>query len=153
MRNKQKLLIEQVDEKLKSFEKAKAVPVPPKGWINAIRTTLNMTMEQLGKKLNITRQGAKRIEDSESKGSISLNSLKEVAKALDLKLVYGFVPNDGSIDNLISVKAEKLAQKIVLRTNQNMALENQGIRNDKIATTIKELADEIKREMKKSLWD
>ena len=153
MRNKQKLLIEQLDEKLKSFEKAKAVPVPPKGWINAIRTTLNMTMEQLGKKLNITRQGAKRIEDSESKGSISLNSLKEVAKALDLKLVYGFVPNDGSIDNLISVKAEKLAQKIVLRTNQNMALENQGIRNDKIATTIKELADEIKREMKKSLWD
>lgn len=153
MRNKQKLLIEQLDEKLKSFEKAKAVPVPPKGWINAIRTTLNMTMEQLGKKLNITRQGLKSIEDSESKGSISLNSLKEVAKALDLKLVYGFVPNDGSIDNLISVKAQKLAEKIVLRTNQNMALENQGIRKDKIATTIKELSDEIRREMKKSLWD
>jgi predicted DNA-binding mobile mystery protein A len=153
MRNKQKILMEQLDEKLKPFAKAEAIPVPPKGWIHAIRTTLNMTLEQLGTKLNITRQGAKRIEDSESKGSISLNSLEQAAKALDLKLVYGFVPNDGSIDNLVSAKAEKLAQKIVLRTNQNMVLENQGIGDDKITSTIKELAEEIKREMKKSLWD
>ncbi len=34
-----------------------------------------------------------------------------------------------------------------------MKLEDQGIGDEKIARTIKELANEIKREMKKSLWD
>ena len=153
MRNKKKLLIEQLDQKLNPFQQTELVLVPNKGWINTIRTTINMTMAQLGAKLNITRQGVKRIEDSEAKGTLSINSLKEVAQALDLKFVYGFVPKDGSIDNLIHLKAENLARKIVLRTNQNMKLEDQGISDDKINDSIIDLANEIKREMRRSLWD
>jgi hypothetical protein len=67
--------------------------------------------------------------------------------------VYGFVPVDGSLDNLITKKAENLARKIVLRTNQNMELENQGIGKEKIEKSIKEMTEELKREMRKSLWD
>jgi hypothetical protein len=70
-----------------------------------------------------------------------------------MKFIYGFIPKDGTIESLVNLKAEKLARKIVLRTNQNMKLEDQGIGDEKIAKTIKELANEIKREMKKSLWD
>lgn len=153
MRNKRKLLIEQLDQKLQPFSQSRKVLVPERGWINTIRTTLNMTMAQLGTKLNITRQGVKRIEESEANGTITLNSLKDIANAMDLKLVYGLVPKDGTINSLIQQKAEILAKKIVLRTNQNMKLEDQGIGDEKIAKTIKELADEIKREMRKSLWD
>ena len=153
MRNKKKLLIEQLDQKLKPFQKTGMVLIPNKGWINTIRIALNMTMAQLGTKLNITRQGVKSIEESEAQGTISINSLKEVGKALDLKFVYGFVPKDGTIDNLINLKSEKLAKKIVLRTNQNMKLEDQGIGYEKINESIKDLANEIKREMRKSLWD
>ncbi len=153
MRNKRNLLIEQLNQKLHPFSQTRKVLVPERGWINTIRTTLNMTMVQVGTKLKITRQGVKRIEESEANGTISLNSLKDVANAMDLKLVYALVPKDGTINDLIQKKAEKLAQKIVLRTNQNMKLEDQGIGDEKIAETIKELADELKREMKKSLWD
>ncbi|AWV97040.1 mobile mystery protein A [Arcticibacterium luteifluviistationis] len=153
MRNKRKLLIEQLDQKLQAFSETRKVLVPERGWVNTIRTTLNMTMAQLGTKLNITRQGVKRIEDSEANGTITLNSLKDVANAMDLKLVYALLPKNETIDDLIQIKAEKLAKKIVLRTNQNMKLEDQGIGDEKIAKTIKELADEIKREMRKSLWD
>lgn len=153
MRNKRKLLIEQLDQKLKPFQKTEIVLVPNKGWIHTIRTTLHMTMGQLGANLNITRQGVKRIEESEAKGTISINSLKEVGEALELKFIYGFVPKDGSINNLINSKAENLARKIILRTNQNMKLENQGIGDEKINGSIKDLANEIKREMRKSLWD
>lgn len=153
MRSKKKLLIEQLDQKLQPFSESRKVLIPERGWINAIRTTLNMTMAQLGTKLNITRQGVKRIEESEANGGITLNSLKDVANAMDLKLVYALVPKNGTINDLIQIKAEKLAQKIVLRTNQNMKLEDQGIGDEKIVKTIKELADEIKREMRKSLWD
>lgn len=153
MRNKQKLLIEQLDQKLRPFSEASKVPIPERGWIHTIRTALNMTMAQLGTKLNITRQGVKNIEVSEANGRISLNSLKDVAHAMDLKLVYALVPKDGTINDMIQQRAEKLAKKIVLRTNQNMKLENQGIGDEKLEKTIKELADEIKREMRRSLWD
>lgn len=153
MRSKRKLLIEQLDQKLRPFQKAAMIQPPDRGWIHTIRTTLNMTMAQLGAKLNITRQGINKIEEREANGTIAINSLKEVAKALDMKLVYALIPIDGTIDNLIDKKAEKLAKRIVLRTNQNMKLEDQGIGDEKITETIKELADEIKREVRRSLWD
>lgn len=153
MRNKRTLLIEQLDQKLKPFLKTRVVLVPERGWINTIRTTLNMTMAQLGSKLNITRQGVKRIEESEANDTITLKSLKDVANAMDLKFVYALVPKNGTIDDLINEKSRKLAQKIVLRANQNMKLEDQGIGEEKISKTIKDLANEIKREVRKSLWD
>ena len=70
-----------------------------------------------------------------------------------MKLVYGFVPKDGSIDKLITLKAEKLARKIELRTKPTMKLEDQALSDNKINKSIKDLTDEIKREMNKSLWD
>lgn len=146
-------MIEQLDKELMPFLKTKEVLLPDRGWINTIRTTLNMTMAQLGKKLNITRQGVKKIEDSESNGTITINSIREVANAMEMKLVYAIVPKDGSIDDFIQSKSEKLAQKIVLRTHQNMRLENQGIADERIRESIKDLASEIKRELRKSLWD
>jgi len=153
MRNKRKLLIEQLDKKLAEFRKAGIVMVPQKGWINTIRTTFNMTREQLGARLNMTKGAIQKIEEREATGQITINKLKYVGKALDMQFVYGFVPIDGTIENLINIKAEKLARKIVLRTNQNMKLEDQGISEHKINDSIIDLASEIKREMRKSLWD
>ncbi|WP_027418198.1 mobile mystery protein A [Crocinitomix catalasitica] len=153
MRNKKKLLIEQLDHKLIHFKDAGKVLVPQKGWVNTIRTTLNMTREQLGSKLGLTKGAIQKIEEREATGQITMNKLKDVGQALDMQFVYGFVPKEGTIDNLINAKAEKLAKKIVLRTNQNMKLEDQGIGDEKINETIKDLASEIKREMRKSLWD
>ena len=153
MRNKRQLLLEQLDQKLKPFLNTRDILVPERGWIHAIRTTLNMTMAQLGYRLGITRQGVKRIEESEAKGTITLNSLKEAAHAMEMRLVYGFVPKNGTIDDLIEMKAEELAHKIVLRTNQNMKLEDQGIGDDKILKSIQELTAEFKREVRRSIWD
>ena len=153
MRNKRKLIIEQLDHKLKPFLETRNVLVPEKGWINTIRTALNMTMAQLGNRLNITRQGVKRIEESEANATLTLKLLKDVAEALEMKLVYALVPKEGTVDGLISKKAERLARKIVLRTNQHMKLEDQGIHEEKPEEIIEDLANEIKREMRKSLWD
>jgi predicted DNA-binding mobile mystery protein A len=153
MRNKKKLLVAQLDQKLAVFKDAERVLVPQKGWINTIRTTLNMTMDQLGTKLRLTKGAIQKIEEREAIGQITINKLKDVGEALDMKFIYGFVPKEGTIENLINLKAEKLARKIVLRTNQNMKLEDQGISDNKINDSIIDLANEIKREMRKSLWD
>ena len=153
MRNQRKLLLDQLDKKLKPFKEIEKLSIPPAGWINNIRLALNMTLEQLGNKLNITKQGVKKIEEREASGAISINALKDVGNALDMHFVYGFVPKHGSIEKLIDVKARELASKIVLRTNQNMKLENQENREELIHEAIEELTGEIKRKMLKSLWD
>ena len=153
MRNKKKLLIQQLDQKLVAFKEAGKVLMPPKGWINTIRTTLNMTRDQLAAKLGLTKGGIQKIEEREATGQITINKLRAVGEALEMQFVYGFVPRDETIQNLIEIRAKKLARKIVLRTNQNMKLEDQGINDNKIDNLIIDLADEIKREMRKSLWD
>ncbi len=114
---------------------------------------MNITLEQLGQKLNTSRQSVKGLEKREILGTISLNSLREVANVLDLQLVYGLVPKDGSFDDLVEKQAEKMARKIVLRTHQNMKLEAQQISDKDTLKAIKELTYELKKEMNKSLWD
>ena len=153
MRNQRKLLIEQLDRKLKPFLGSEIIIIPDKGWINTIRTTINMTLEQLGKKLKMTKQGVKRIEKSEAAGTITIKSLKEVGNALEMKFVYGFVPIDGSIDSLLDRKSKILAEKIILRTNHNMMLEDQGIEKGNLRNAIENLSKEIKFELKKAIWD
>ncbi len=153
MRNKYKLIIEQLDSKLNPFIDTKNIQVPERGWIHTIRTALNMTLQQLGKKLDIKAPSVKDAEEREVSGSITLKSLKEVGDAMDMQLVYALVPKQKSIDELVISKSHDLAKKIVLRTGHNMKLENQGISDDKIKDAIEELADEIKREMRKTLWD
>lgn len=153
MRTRKKLLIEQLDKKLKPFKGTENVIIPDQGWISNIRITLNMTLEQLGQKLSITRQGVKKIEEREATGSISIKSLREIGQILDMQFVYGFVPKHGTIENLVNYKAEELAKKIVLRTSHNMKLENQGNSDVQVKRAIDDLANEIKREMNKSLWD
>ena len=153
MRNKNKLILDQLNRKLIPFKALEKTSIPEKGWVYTIRKSLNMTLEQLGKRANMTRQGVKKLEDREAAGSVSINTLKEIASALDMKLVYGFSPNYDSINHMVDEKAKKLATKIVLRTHQNMQLENQGNSTEQINNAIDELSQEIKREMRRSLWD
>ncbi len=153
MRNQKKLLIEQFDRKLVPFIEAGEVQIPDKGWIFGLRNTLNMTLEQLGRKLNITRQAVKRIENSEVYGTISINLLREVGQAMDMRFVYGFVPNHGSISNLIDKKSHELAKKIIQRTDHTMMLEDQATDKEYLNGAVEELAAQIRQELRRSIWD
>ena len=150
---KKSLQLQQLNSKMLGFASLRQVAIPPTGWIKAIRTAMGMSMQQLGSKLNVTKQGVLDIEKREERGSVTIKSLKEIARALDMQLVYGFVPNDGSLDAFIEKRATELATKIVLRTSNTMKLEDQGNTNKRIEKAIKERAEEIKNEMPKILWD
>jgi predicted DNA-binding mobile mystery protein A len=150
---KTSLQFQQLNTKMLGFSSLSQVAIPPTGWIKAIRTTLGMTMQQLGKKLGISKQGVMDMEKREIEGAITIKALKEVAKAMDMQLVYGFVPHDGSLDALIEKRARALAAQIVLRTSQTMKLENQGNSTLRIEKAIQERTETIKNEMPKILWD
>ena len=150
---KNSLQIQQLNSKMLAYTSLQKVAPPPTGWIKAIRNAIGMSMLQLGNRLSITKQSVQDMERREKDGSITIKALREAARALDMQLVYGFVPNDGSLDALIEKKATELATKIVLRTSNTMKLENQGNTNTRIEKAIKERAEEIKNEMPKILWD
>ena len=150
---KKSLQIQQLNSKMLAYTSLQKVVTPPTGWIKAIRTAIGMSMLQLGKRLSITKQSVQDIERREKDGSITIKALRETAKALDMHLVYGFVPMDGSLEELIGRKAKELATQIVLRTSNTMKLEDQENTKLRIGKAIEERTIAIQNEMPKTLWD
>jgi predicted DNA-binding mobile mystery protein A len=138
---------------MQSFMSLYRVASPPTGWLKAVRTALGMSLQQLSNRLSMTKQSVREMELREKDGSITIKSLREAAKALDMQLVYGFVPVDGSLDALIERKARELAMQIVLRTSNSMKLEDQENSKQRIEKAIEERAALIKHDMPKALWD
>jgi predicted DNA-binding mobile mystery protein A len=151
--NNQILILEQTDDKLKLFSNLRTISIPPQGWIFSIRKALKMSMRQLGEKLSITAQSIKDMEEREKTGSISINSLKKLAKSLNMKFVYGFIPETGSLEAMIEKRANEIAKEIVLRTSNSMRLEDQEVTKDRLEKSISEKTQEILNEMPKYLWD
>jgi predicted DNA-binding mobile mystery protein A len=147
------LVIRQLDKKLSAIRSLQKIQCPANGWINLIRKTLRISLRQLGQKLSITPQSARDIEVREKEGAITLKVMNEVAEALDMTFVYGFIPKDGSLEKMVERKARKLATNIVNRTSTTMKLEDQGNSQDRLKEAIMELTEEIKRDIPKSLWD
>jgi predicted DNA-binding mobile mystery protein A len=150
---KHKLIIAQMDQKLLKFHQLQEVIIPPEGWIYSIRTAIKMSLRQLGKRLHITAQSVKEIETREKNGTISINVLKQVGQALNMKFVYGFIPKTETLEKMINERAIELAKEIVLRTSANMRLEDQENLPERINNSIKEKASDITREIPRYLWD
>ena len=136
---KNKLFIEQLDQKLKPFIAAGKNSVPPNGWVYAIRTALNISLRQLGARLSITPQAIKGIENREKDGSLSLSHLQEIAQALDMQFVYGFIPNDGTLEALIERKAREMAERT--------------LQFDGTERVIQRRTESIKEKLPRSMWD
>lgn len=151
--NKQHLLLEQTDKKIVTFKNLKETVIPSKGWINTFRNSIKMSLRQLGNRLHISPQSAKEIEEREANGTITLNSLRDAANAMDMKLVYGFVSKHESLEQMIQKRAKELATEIVMRTHATMTLEDQQNSKERIEQAIEQKTAEIKFEMPKYLWD
>jgi predicted DNA-binding mobile mystery protein A len=151
--NKHYLLLQQTDKKIKVFKPVQSTLVPSKGWINTFRNALKMSLRQLGNRLNISPQSVKEIEERESNGTITLKSLRDVANAMDLQLIYGFVSKHESLEQMIEKRAKEIAKEIVSRTNNTMTLEDQQNSIERIEQAIEQKTAEIKYEMPKYLWD
>lgn len=150
---KKQLIIDQLDRKFEKLAILKDLEISPKGWINAIRTGLNMSLVQLAKRLKKTSVTVKEIEQREMDKGITLKKLNEVADALGCKFVYAFIPNEGSLKKKIEVRAFEVAEKLVMRTSHSMKLEDQENSSERINKAIRDRAEKIKNELPKYLWD
>ena len=148
-----KIKVRQLSTKLKTFKSIDTHTLPEIGWVKTIRTGLGISLEQLGDKLEITKQSAQNLEKREALGSATINAMKEAGQAMDMKFVYGYIPVDGTLEALIEKKAKKLATEIVMRTSATMKLENQENSPQRIKDAIEERTKELIDEMPKILWD
>jgi len=148
-----KLMIEQLDRRLTVFSKIDSDNIPIGGWIKAIRSALNISLVQFAKMLKKSSPSVKELEEREAEKNITLKKLAEAGEALNLKLVYGFVPKDGSLEKLIEKRALKVAEEIVMRTSHSMKLEDQENTEERLKKAIQDRAEKIKNELPKYLWD
>jgi len=149
----QQLILAQLDLKLDKYKSLGAIPAPLRGWVYSIRQALNMSLRQLGNRMGITAPSVHEIEERERTGTVSLKVLRQVGEALDMKLVYGFIPETDSLEKMIENRAFELAREIVLRASVSMELEDQKNSDLRVKQAIEEKATELKTTVPRYLWD
>lgn len=143
---------EQVQQSLDGFSGLTTRAIPKKGWIRVIREALGMSSYVLADRLGCTRANITSIERSEQKGTISLETLAEVAQALDCKLVYCLMPLE-SLDKILENQARALAKKRIKIVNHSMALEQQGLTSKQLQRQEDDLVQELLQGNPRKIWN
>lgn len=136
-----------------SAMKLKCVPMAPaEGWIRTVRTALQMSGAQLGKRMNVSRNRVSVLERREVEGDITLNQLREMADKLGCEFTYTLVPKT-NINMTLEKRAEYIAGSRMLTNSQNMFLEAQTIDPEKLKFLKEELKQEILKAGGRALWN
>lgn len=154
--NLKRIVIEQYKEIVDNAGKAAGkIQVPDEGWIKTVRTALNMSVQQLARRLSVTRAYIYKVESAESTGGLTLKKMKEVAEALECRFVYAFVPENypETIDEIVERRARMLAFAIVSKTHHHMALEDQALTSEQLERECDRVVMEILRTRPSSIWD
>lgn len=149
-----KLLIQkQMDELIQSFVDGKQKVQTSVGWIQSSRLAMGISLRQLAERIGISASALSNFEKREQADAVSLATLKKVANALDMELVYYFRPKSGSIKNTIEQQARKKAKEILNQSNQTMKLENQETNKISQELELERLTKDIMYKMPVNLWD
>lgn len=132
---------------------APALSMPQAGWIYAVRRSMGMSLNQLATRLGITLSGALKLEQREKDGNITLNKLREAGAAMGMKFVYGFIPESGTLEDVLMKRAKEIAAEIVSQSAHTMELENQGVSKARLDRAINEMAKELVEKRRGRLWD
>ncbi len=100
-----------LDKELKYYRWAAREKNPTPGLLRAVRHALGVPAAEMLKKLDVSPSVLFRLEQSEERGTISVNAMDRVAQAMGCKLVYAIVPRNGKT-------LEELAEKRELGTRE-----------------------------------
>ena len=150
---KVQFFLDETQDKLNPFSVLKSEIKPDNGWVNAIRVSIKMSLRQLGERLHITPQGVRDLEKREKEGAITINTLKEVGRVLEMDLVYGFISRHNSLEDMIEERAREIAEEVVLKTRKTVQLDNSRKSENDIKKAIQQKTYEISSKMPSNLWD
>ncbi|MEO8460699.1 MAG: mobile mystery protein A [Dokdonella sp.] len=116
-----------LDAKLEPLSKLRdTMAVPRGGWLRAVRQALGMTLDDLAVRVDATGSTVMRLERSEQKGTIQLDSLRRIAAAMNCEVAYVLLPKD-SLQQTVAQQREKVARNLNRAVNTHMKLEGQHV--------------------------
>ena len=155
MRTSVKLIsIEQFDRGLPRLQAAAALlreQLPREGWVRAIRKSLGMSMKAFAYRIHFKdHSSVKDLERNEREGTITLQTLKRAAEAINADFVYAIVPRT-RLRETVAARARQLAEQRLAPIVKSMALEEQGLSKDQIKQQLDELVRELEKKPE-ALW-
>jgi len=148
-----RLQVELLDQKLQAFQPLQEESLPSNGWIRFVRQSIGMSLRQLGERMGIRAQSVSDIEHREADGKVTLATLREAAEALDMRLVYAFLPKQGTMRDMVRRQARKLAEDAVARTSISMSLEEQSVPREELLREVDYLVEELMRKNTRTFWN
>lgn len=148
----QTLKRKQLEEKLQGLRGISIPEVPRGGWAKAVRTGLAMPSEALGRRIGVSQSAVIQLEQSEEAETITLASLKKLARGLDCDLVYALVPRT-SLQEMVEEQALRRARSLVDTVSSSMELEQQAISEQERERQVQVLAKNLLAKPSTGFWD
>lgn len=142
-----------VEQKVSRFSMLNE-PVPPSGWVKAIRGSLGITIRQLADRMGVGHGSISQLEKREPKKKVTLELLERAAAAMDCKLVYAIIPREAGVtlEEIIERRALETASKILKAVGHTMSLEAQGTTEKELQKEIERIARELKESGDPRIW-
>lgn len=147
----EKLIREQLDQKIKSWKILLTSENRLTPWIKSIRLALGMTLQDLADRMGTDKARISRIEKAEVEGDLRISTLKRVAEALEMEFVFGFVPKN-SLDSMVKNQARKIAVTTLSKVNYSMRLEDQELSEEERKKALNDLEQKILMEPPMDFW-
>jgi predicted DNA-binding mobile mystery protein A len=149
MRTPVKLLaLELFDKNLSALQQAGTAlrqQAPREGWVRGIRTSLGMSMRSFAQRIGFKEPASvKEMERNERAGTVTLQTLRRAADALDADLVYAIIPRK-PLREMVADRAKEVARQRVSPLAKSMALEEQGLTKAQLERQVEELARELEQ--------
>jgi predicted DNA-binding mobile mystery protein A len=101
-----------------------------------------MSQAVLARRLGVSSDAVSKLERAELRGGITTDKLAEVARALDCTLVYALVPNS-TLEQTVKTQARAQAMELLGYASRTMALEGQGIDEDRQREAVERYAQQL----------
>lgn len=146
------LRLEQLTRQLGGLARPALRERPSQGWIRAVRDALGMSTYQLARRIGVSQPTLANWEQREAKGTISLQSLRRVAAAMECDLVYVLAPRK-ALKKILEQRALQVAARSADRVAHSMDLEGQGTSTSRGKKNVQTAARRLLGESPKRLWD
>ena len=139
----------------KAFDKIRNVMYikkPINGWIRTIRESLGMSIAQLAKRVGVVSSRIYKIENDEIDNKLTLNTLENIAKALNCKLFYVLIP-EKPLQTILEDQAKKKAAEESRRVIHSMFLEGQNLDMEDQKEFIKIQSEDLLHNRINKIWE
>tara|TARA_R110002073_G_scaffold336221_1_gene531040 strand:+ start:45 stop:512 length:468 start_codon:yes stop_codon:yes gene_type:complete len=127
------------------------VNFPLEGWICTVRKALNMSAAELARRLGKSRALVSNTEKAELDGGVTIKTMNNMAEAMGCRFVYAIIP-EKTVEGILEQQAQKKARKIVEKTSEHMALEDQALSSHELSNEVIRIQRELLRNMPSDFW-